>query len=139
VNRVQLKDFRNRLLQELAAVTEAVRRGRSDAEEAELVSISPDETDIASLNHNRSIINTVTGAQAHRKKSIEQAIQRIDRGDYGSCRRCDEEIHVKRLMAIPWATLCLQCQAELENAGSAHRSYDLARFDPEDSDDVVSA
>jgi DnaK suppressor protein len=138
VNRAQLKDFRDRLLRELADVAESVRRARSDAEDAGQISIIPDEGDMASLHHNRSLINTVTEAHAHRMKSIQQAIERIDRGDYGSCRRCEEDIHIKRLTAMAWATLCLQCQTELEEGRGARRAYDFARLDPEDGDDILS-
>jgi DnaK suppressor protein len=100
----------------------------------------PDEGDMASLNHNRAINNTVTEARTRRLKSIEQAIRRIDRGKYGSCERCEEDIHIKRLVAMPWARLCLQCQSELEHAASARPAYGVARFDPEDdTDDTLCA
>jgi DnaK suppressor protein len=68
-------------------------------------------------------------------KAIEEALERIDRGEYGSCKRCEQDIHIKRLIAMPWARLCLQCQAELEHAGSTRRVYEFVRFDSDESED----
>ncbi|MCK9283506.1 MAG: RNA polymerase-binding protein DksA [Rhodocyclaceae bacterium] len=46
-------------------------------------------------------------------KKIEEAIARIDSGDYGYCNSCGVEIGLKRLEARPTATLCIDCK-ELE-------------------------
>jgi RNA polymerase-binding transcription factor len=32
--------------------------------------------------------------------------------DFGLCEECDEEIAPKRLLAVPWATLCVACQSK---------------------------
>jgi DnaK suppressor protein len=41
---------------------------------------------------------------------VEAALARMDKGEYGSCERCGEEIDFARLKAIPYATLCIRCQ-----------------------------
>lgn len=41
---------------------------------------------------------------------LRTALERIDQGTYGVCDRCEEEIAQKRLEAVPWATLCRDCQ-----------------------------
>ena len=38
----------------------------------------------------------------------------IDRGQYGECVRCGEDINGKRLEAVPWARMCIGCQEETE-------------------------
>jgi DnaK suppressor protein len=47
---------------------------------------------------------------------IWNAIQRIDRGDYGNCRECGRGIDSERLRAIPWAEFCYDCAAKLESS-----------------------
>jgi DnaK suppressor protein len=47
-------------------------------------------------------------------RNISQALARIDNGDYGICRSCDEAIHRKRLEFDPTATLCIQCASTAE-------------------------
>ena len=46
---------------------------------------------------------------------VEAALVRMDRGDYGVCERCSEDIDFARLKAIPYATLCIRCQQIAED------------------------
>jgi DnaK suppressor protein len=43
-------------------------------------------------------------------RKIEQALARIDAGEYGYCEECGTEIGLKRLEARPTATLCIECK-----------------------------
>lgn len=43
---------------------------------------------------------------------VERALEALDAGTYGTCRRCGEEIAEARLRARPQAFLCLECTAE---------------------------
>ena len=51
---------------------------------------------------------------------VEAARDRIRDGAFGICLRCEEEIPVKRLEAIPWAAFCLSCQ-EMAEESTAYR------------------
>ena len=52
---------------------------------------------------------------------IQEALKALDRGQYGECVRCGEDINEKRLMAVPWATLCIRCQEETEKERTSSR------------------
>jgi RNA polymerase-binding transcription factor DksA len=39
--------------------------------------------------------------------AVERALRKFDRGTYGICERCGNEIAVERLDAIPWTPLCI--------------------------------
>lgn len=43
---------------------------------------------------------------------VNAALQRIEQGTYGICDNCGQPINEKRLEALPWASLCLKCEAE---------------------------
>src|SRR6476659_2962984 len=43
-------------------------------------------------------------------QAIEEALQRIEHGTYGTCRDCGEPIAVVRLKAIPWTRVCIACK-----------------------------
>ena len=45
---------------------------------------------------------------------IDEALRKIENGTYGTCDRCGEPINVERLKAIPYATLCIDCQGTVE-------------------------
>jgi DnaK suppressor protein len=43
-------------------------------------------------------------------KKIDEAIGRIEAGEYGYCDSCGVEIGLKRLEARPTATMCIDCK-----------------------------
>ncbi len=47
-------------------------------------------------------------------RNARAALGRIQDGSFGTCQRCDEEIHPKRLAAVPWAAFCIHCQEAVD-------------------------
>src|SRR5438477_8249312 len=45
---------------------------------------------------------------------IERALVRLKQGTYGACEVCQKKIPVGRLNALPYSTLCIECQREME-------------------------
>ena len=45
-------------------------------------------------------------------QQIQQALQRIDREEYGICRVCGEEIDDKRLEIVPTTRICVPCETK---------------------------
>ncbi len=43
-------------------------------------------------------------------QAIEEALARLDKGTYGTCRDCGEPISPARLNAIPWTRVCITCK-----------------------------
>jgi DnaK suppressor protein len=50
------------------------------------------------------------------ERKIEAALERLDAGKYGICERCGNPINPRRLEALPYVTLCVDCQAIVERA-----------------------
>ena len=51
-------------------------------------------------------------AEVRRFQAIERALDRIEKGEYGKCVTCHEEIAYERLAAIPWTEYCVKHQPE---------------------------
>jgi DnaK suppressor protein len=49
-----------------------------------------------------------------RRQSVEEALIRLREGTYGICAECGVEISEKRLQALPFAKLCVECQSRAE-------------------------
>jgi DnaK suppressor protein len=47
-------------------------------------------------------------------RSVRSALRRIEEGSFGICLHCEEEISPKRLAAVPWTSLCIQCQEQAD-------------------------
>jgi DnaK suppressor protein len=48
-------------------------------------------------------------------RDARAALRRIQDGSFGICQRCDEDIHRKRLAAVPWAAFCIHCQEAVDS------------------------
>jgi RNA polymerase-binding protein DksA len=70
--------------------------------------------DSATATLNREIDYTLEENSENVLSSIEQALQRIENGTFGSCVRCGRQIAEERLEAIPYATRCIDCQRVAE-------------------------
>ena len=55
-------------------------------------------------------------------RKIDEAIQRLEEGTYGVCGDCDEAISEARLKALPFATVCRDCQAQREDDMAARNA-----------------
>jgi len=82
-----------------------------------------DSLDIASSARDREITFMLKSRELDELRAIEDAIERIDRDDYGICASCEDPIELKRLEAIPWARFCRSCQEEMETRKSAGRLH----------------
>ncbi len=50
-------------------------------------------------------------------QDVRNALLRVDQGRYGECEHCEEPISERRLKAVPWARLCLDCQDAVDRPG----------------------
>jgi DnaK suppressor protein len=46
---------------------------------------------------------------------VKKALARIKDRTFGECLICGEDINLKRLEAVPWASHCLTCQEKIES------------------------
>jgi DnaK suppressor protein len=58
---------------------------------------------------------------------INDALRRLDQGDYGNCFECGEEIAEKRLRALPFAVRCKDCEEAREVAEQRERQMAARR------------
>ena len=80
----------------------------------------PDETifpelgDQASAEIDRNFMLRLRGRERKLLKKIDEAMEKIEKGTYGICEVCGEEINIKRLEARPVTTMCIECKTEQE-------------------------
>jgi len=104
----------------LKDLTKLLARARQDAlarvrvlrkeEQDDAVELPADDLDVA-----RSLEDIETDAglierYEYQLKAIDAALSRLERGRYGICEKCKEEIPIERLKAVPFAAYCIDCQ-----------------------------
>ncbi len=61
--------------------------------------------------------------------AINHALERLHRGEYGTCESCGRGISEKRLEALPWTNQCIRC-ARREEGETAEESADIEEVIP---------
>ena len=126
----KLRDTRQRLEGEYENLIKSINRNRTAAGEIKLEK-TEDDGDLATISHDRELFYNLHENDFTRLKFIKGAIKAMDRGQYGECVRCGEDINEKRLEAVPWATMCIRCQEETEAERTSSRTV-LAGSDGEE-------
>jgi DnaK suppressor protein len=73
-----------------------------------------DEIDLATGEISRELDARISMRQHRQIKEIEEALERIKHGEYGTCEECAEPIPEQRLRLFPAAKLCVRCQEEYD-------------------------
>ena len=68
------------------------------------------EEDQAQISHDEFISLRLNSLDYGQLRLVEEALDRLQSGDYGVCLACEQPIPPKRLHALPWARYCIPCQ-----------------------------
>jgi DnaK suppressor protein len=117
----KIKDTRQRLTTEREKLVKSINRTRAATVEIKIEK-TEDEGDLATISHDTAVLNNLHEGAFVRLRFIDQAVKALDRGQYGECGSCGEDINEKRLQAVPWATLCIQCQEKMEADRASSRA-----------------
>ncbi len=79
-----------------------------------------DEVDKANADVTSSERLRFRNREVFYSKKLEQALQRMQTGEYGDCVDCGAHIRYERLLARPTADLCIQCKEEAERDESSN-------------------
>ena len=115
MNSAQLEKFRSRLLEKRKEVLRGVQSSSTSSKETGSDGIQ-DIADQASSAYTKEFLLSVGDEERRVLKQIEIALQKIKEKNYGICESCKKSISVKRLDALPFAQLCIQCKEKEEEA-----------------------
>ncbi len=104
------KDLLNGNLEELLVEAGKTVHGMSGSKDENF----PDPADRASLETDRNFLLRVKDRERKLILKLQEALGRIDEGEYGVCEICGEGIGEKRLKVRPVTTCCIECKTEEE-------------------------
>lgn len=117
----EMEKFREQLVVEQARLKEELQEIENRAAHVdesdratELSSYEDHPADLASETFEREKDLAIGESVQHMLHKVISALEKIDRGTYGRCDACARPIRKARLRALPFATLCVECQARLE-------------------------
>jgi DnaK suppressor protein len=71
---------------------------------------SADQMDEIQYATERELAIRNVDRESHLLRQVKAALGRIHNGSFGTCAECESAINPRRLAALPWALLCIQCQ-----------------------------
>jgi len=108
--RQRLADLRDSLVDAMNGVQRDNLRNSSEGGSA----FGQHQADAGSDAYDRDFALNMLSQEQDSLYEIDEAISRLDRGVYGICEMSGQAIPEERLMAIPFARLTVDCQAQLE-------------------------
>ena len=118
----KMKSYRDLLLARreglFRQVTEAEMSSRERDAEA-----TQDPADMAANAYTKELLISMSANDRRMLDMIDEALKRVEAGDYGECVNCGEDVSEKRLAAVPWARYCVKCQ-ELQERGLLNQDED---------------
>jgi DnaK suppressor protein len=113
VNPKDVEYFRNLLNQRIQELRSEAGKTVDDMDEDENF---PDPSDRASMESNRNSVLRIRDRERKLIFKIEDALKRLEDGEYGICEECGEGIGIERLKVRPVTTLCIECKSSQESA-----------------------
>lgn len=102
------KEARKRLLDRRSAIEALI--ADVDREAATLQNgAQADVLDSAAQREPIAVLESIRGAQRSELSELDAALERIEKGTYGTCQMCGGAVGRQRLRAIPEARYCIDC------------------------------
>ena len=99
----------NKLKELYSAIEDKRVDGIKDFEEAE-----PDIYDLCVQSYTKEQLYSLCERDRQVLMMVEEALGKIRTNTYGLCEECEGPINEKRLEALPWVRLCINCQSKKE-------------------------
>ncbi|MGR3311566.1 MAG: TraR/DksA family transcriptional regulator [Candidatus Brocadiales bacterium] len=74
--------------------------------------------DVGTDNYERDLMIDLIQNGEETVRSMDTALEKIEEGTFGVCEVCQKKINKTRLVALPQARLCIDCQRKEETEGS---------------------
>ncbi|HAZ15358.1 MAG: RNA polymerase-binding transcription factor [Chlamydiae bacterium GWC2_50_10] len=111
----EIAKFKMRLEELRAQMTHFVREASQEVKSNEETrGYSQHQADEGTDDFDRTISLNLTGQEVKVLRQVERALEKIDEGTYGICDVSGEVIPLKRLEAVPYATMTVKAQEEQE-------------------------
>ncbi|WAJ37574.1 RNA polymerase-binding protein DksA [Pseudomonas sp. GOM7] len=121
-----MNDAQQRFFRELLLAQRAELQARIDDEFTQLrePDNSSDVADIGAAEEQRQWQLRLLEREKKLLDKIDQALERLARGEYGWCAETGEAIGLKRLLLRPTATLCIEAKERQEQREKHQRDRD---------------
>ncbi len=122
MDKKKMKVYRDRLLERRESLFSQVTEAEMSSRERDLEA-TQDPADMAANAYTKELLISMSANDRRLLELIDEALVRVEKGEYGECVNCGEPVAEKRLDAVPWARYCLKCQ-DLQERGLLNQDED---------------
>ena len=115
MDKKRLKTYRDKLLSRRESLFRQVMEAEMSSRERDSEA-TQDPADMAANAYAKELMISMSANDRRLLQLIDEALERVEAGEYGECVNCGEPVQEKRLDAVPWARHCLRCQ-DLQERG----------------------
>lgn len=109
----RIAQYKKRLLEKKAQLLDTVSKTEQDGREAD-EEAAQDIADKATNSYTKEFLFKKSNDDRFILQLVDEALDRLDAGEFGTCVACGGEMQQKRLDAVPWARHCIECQEKQE-------------------------
>ena len=109
----RLELSKKRLLERREQLQEIVSKAEQDGRTADEEPAN-DIADKATNSYTKEFLFKKSNTARFIMHLIQEALERTETGEFGTCVACGGEVQQKRLEAVPWARHCIECQEKQE-------------------------
>jgi DnaK suppressor protein len=126
MTKAEINDYRQRLLAmkkrlggDLSKLEDEALRPVGGESGGGLSDVPVHLADLGTENYEEEVALELLENEDQILTEINDALVRIEQGNFGRCENCHQEIPRERLKALPYARYCIRCATELQ-AGAGH-------------------
>jgi len=123
----KIDEMRTVLLKLKEEAFEEIGKAVKTGSDTSIAEPSGDIYDQASSERDRELLLLLGDREREKIRNIDEALMRLDEGEYGICEDCEEDIPLGRLKAMPFARLCVRCKADLEKLQAQTKRFEEDR------------
>jgi DnaK suppressor protein len=107
--------YRKKLLEKKDELFQTVSKTEQYGREAD-EDATQDIADKAANSYTKEFLFSQSSSERTILQLVSEALDRVEKGTFGYCVACENEINQKRLEAVPWTRHCIGCQ-EMQEQG----------------------
>jgi len=109
---MDIQKVKEELLKKRAQIIESLENNKKESQSEK--SGVEDSADEVTAELSRETLYKLSQTERETLFLIDIALKKIESGTYGICEECGQPIGEKRLQAIPWVRLCIECSQNEE-------------------------
>jgi len=113
LNKKEKEHYRKMMLEMKQEISYLLSEFKNESNQVE-TGIAQDVGDKAESSYTKEFLLSLSDTERQQLLMIDEALRRIDDGNFGVCQECEKVITKKRLNVVPWARLCIECQQKAE-------------------------